>query len=88
MKRYYMKTTSTLIGTALLLAAGVAGTMLAQERFQLKPVQKETATAKADRPEILSKSEVTPEPLKSPDKEPGLWQVQASIPPSATTQAT
>lgn len=71
-----MKTTSTLIGTALLLAAGVAGTMLAQERFQLKPVQKETATAKADRPEILSKSEVTPEPLKSPDKEPGVTRAQ------------
>lgn len=71
-----MKTTSTLIGTALLLAAGVGGTMLAQERFQLKPVQKETATAKADRPEILSKSNVTPEPLKSPEKEPSVTRAQ------------
>ena len=71
-----MKTTSTLIGTALLLAAGVGGTTLAAGRFQLKPVQKETATAKADRPEILSKSKVTPEPLKSPDKEAGVTRAQ------------
>lgn len=71
-----MKTTSTLIGTALLLAAGVGGTTLAAGRFQLKPVQKEATTAKADRPEILSKSEVTPEPLKSPDKEAGVTRAQ------------
>ena len=65
-----MKTTSTLIGTALLLAAGVAATTFAAGPFQLKRVQKEATPAKADRPSILSKSEVTPEPLKSPDKEP------------------
>lgn len=71
-----MKTSSTLIGTALLIAAGVAGTTLAAERFQLKPVQKEATPAKADRPEILSRSEVTPEPLKSPEKEPSVTRAQ------------
>ena len=71
-----MKTTSTFIGTALLLAAGVGGTTLAAGRFQLKPVQKEATVAKTERPEILSRSEVTPEPLKSPEKEPSVTRAQ------------
>ena len=69
-----MKTTSTLIGTALLLTAGVAGTVLAGERIRLKPVSgSEAAVVKVDRPVVISQSSVVPEPLKVPEmKEPGV----------------
>ncbi len=68
-----MKTTSTLIGTALLLAAGIGGTTLAAERIRLKPVDGKAVAEETKRPQILSTSQVTPEPLKVPEmKEPGV----------------
>ena len=75
-----MKTTSTLIGTALLLAAGIAGTTLAAERIRLKPVDGKAVAEETKRPQILSTSQVIPEPLKVPEmKEPGVTRAQTLL---------
>lgn len=60
-----MKKSTTFLGIALAVAAGVAGTTYADGRTQLKPAGSEVATpAQTMRPQVLSKSNVTPEPLK------------------------
>lgn len=75
-----MKKSTTFIGLTLALAAGIAGTTFAAERSQLKPAGKESAEqAKATRPQVLSKSNITPEPLRSPagkQKEAGVVRAQ------------
>lgn len=71
-----MKKSTTFLGIALVVAAGVAGTTFAIARTQLKPVAAEAAT-KSAKPVVLSKSNVTPEPLRVPiQKEAGMTRAQ------------
>ena len=67
------------MGVALAVAAGIAGTTFAAERTVLKPADKEAIeSAKTKRPQVLSKSDITPEPLKthSVQKEAGVVRAQ------------
>lgn len=67
------------MGMALAIAAGIAVTTFAAERIRLKPAGSEVAeSAKSSKPVVLSKSNVTPEPLKSPapQNEAGVTRAQ------------